>query len=191
MRGAWSARLLPGLEAVRALRGEILHVRREGLDTSGWPLVEVEDEGPYLIPWPGGRLAVGATVEASDLLDPSPTLAGMRWCMDALDRATGSNAGQFQFVECRVGFRPASADGLPLVGAVPNRPDVLVATGHGADGLSWGPFTGQLVTDLVLGDPPSIDLSAFEPGRFSTSRQDRPRPAAAEPAYAHARRLPA
>lgn len=195
--GAWTNDLLPGLDVVRPLRGEILHAVDPALDTSDWPLVEIEGQGPYLIPWPGGRLGVGATVSAGAIGDPRPTVAGLRWCMDALDRATGGQADRFVMAECRVGFRPASRDGLPLIGALPDRPSVLLATGHGADGLSWGPFTGRIIRDLVVGDPPPIGLAAFDPARFAaeTPLPSEPRagggPEADNIAYAHARRLPA
>ena len=190
--GAWSGRLIPELTAVRPLRGEILHVCDEDLDTSDWPLVQVEADGPYLIPWPGGRIAVGATAEPADGTDARPTVPGLRWCIEALDRSTGAQADRFRVVESRLGFRPVSVDGLPAIGTLPGRPGVVIATGHGADGLSWGPFTGQLAAELVLGHPPSIDLSAFDPGRFTRPDPVRRAPADEQaPVYAHARRLPA
>lgn len=165
--GAWTGQLLAGLEAVTASRGEIMHVVQNGLDTTGWPLVEVEGTGPYLIPWEGGRLAVGATVEPAADLDPRPSVAGVRWATDALGRATGDRLAHAKVAECRVGFRPVSADGLPLIGPAPDAERILLATGHGANGLSWGPYTGSLIADLVTGRPPGIDLAPFSPGRFS------------------------
>ena len=195
--GAWTNELLPGLDVVRPLRGEILHAVDPSLDTSDWPLVEIEGQGPYLIPWPRGRLGVGATVSAGAIGDTRPTVSGLRWCMDALDRATGGRADRFVVAECRVGFRPASRDGLPLIGPLPDRPHVLLATGHGADGLSWGPFTGRIIRDLVVGDPPPIGLAAFDPARFSAAggpSSPDPGPGGTDMnddvVYAHARQLP-
>jgi D-amino-acid dehydrogenase len=206
--GAWTNRVLPDGPAVHASRGEITHVAGEDLDTASWPLVEFEGTGPYLVPWAGGRFAVGATVEPTDDFDARPTLRGLRWTLDALDRATGGTAngrsGALKFVECRVGFRPMTADGLPVIGPVSGSPRVLVATGHGANGLSWGPFTGRIVADLVAGRPPSIDLAPFSPVRQTAKGTAVPprvssRPPASEtapagesrPAYAHSRARPA
>ncbi len=65
--------------------------------------------------------------------------------------------------------RPLSADGLPLLGRVPERDDVFVAAGHGPWGVSLGPASARLVADLVLGraaGPPA----AFDPGRFPPAR---------------------
>ena len=58
-------------------------------------------------------------------------------------------------------------DGLPLIGAVPGHPRVLVASGHNMLGVTLGPATGRAVAgSIALGDP-GIDLAPFAPGRFS------------------------
>ncbi|QIM19024.1 FAD-binding oxidoreductase [Leucobacter coleopterorum] len=56
-----------------------------------------------------------------------------------------------------VGARPMTADGMPLLGAIPNRPEVLVAAGHNMHGLSLGPVTGEVLADLVAGREPAVD----------------------------------
>lgn len=65
-----------------------------------------------------------------------------------------------------VGARPMTSDGLPLLGAVPGRPNVFVASGHNMHGLSLGPLTGEILADLVAGRTPTsndkpIDLKPF------------------------------
>jgi len=40
------------------------------------------------------------------------------------------------------GLRPLPADSLPLIGAVPGRPGLLVAPGHGMLGITLAPSTG-------------------------------------------------
>jgi glycine/D-amino acid oxidase-like deaminating enzyme len=44
---------------------------------------------------------------------------------------------------------------------------VLVAAGHGANGLLLGPVTGRLVADVIGGRPPALDLAPFSPARFA------------------------
>jgi D-amino-acid dehydrogenase len=56
------------------------------------------------------------------------------------------------------GPRPLSPDGLPIIGAVPAHPSVLVATGHGMMGMTLPPVTGVLVRDLVEGGEPRAEL---------------------------------
>jgi D-amino-acid dehydrogenase len=168
--GAWTERLLPlGAAApiITAARGEILHLQVDGMDTGGWPLVEVEATGPYLVPWPSGRLAVGTTFERADDFDARATLAGVRQIAEALERATAGRLAGAKLLDCRVGLRPVSADGLPLVGRWPGAERVVLATGHGANGLSWGPYTGKLVAELITGQPSDIDLGLFAADRFA------------------------
>ncbi len=168
--GAWTERLLPlggAAPVVTPVRGEILHLQFDGLDTSGWPLVQVEGSGPYVIPWPSGRLAVGTTFEPADDFDARATLAGIRQISDSLERATAGRLAGAKLLEHRVGLRPLSADGLPLVGAWPAAERVVLATGHGAEGLSWGPYTGKLVAELITGQPSDIDIRPFAADRFS------------------------
>jgi D-amino-acid dehydrogenase len=64
------------------------------------------------------------------------------------------------------GFRPASPDGLPLVGRLRTAPGVVVASGHGMMGVTLAPATGRLVADLLTGSPPVVDPVPLDPNRF-------------------------
>ncbi len=68
--------------------------------------------------------------------------------------------------EMRVGLRPASPDGLPLLGRAPGFEQVFLAAGHGPSGLQLGPYSGAVVADLLRGLPPLLDLTPFAPERF-------------------------
>jgi glycine/D-amino acid oxidase-like deaminating enzyme len=61
--------------------------------------------------------------------------------------------------------RPWSADGLPLVGAVPGRDGLFVCAGHGPWGISTGPASARLVADAMLGRAPAIPAE-LSPARF-------------------------
>jgi D-hydroxyproline dehydrogenase subunit beta len=63
------------------------------------------------------------------------------------------------------GIRPMSPDGRPMVGEV--REGLVVATGHGSQGVILGGGTGLLVASLVLGDEPPFDAVPFAPDRFA------------------------
>lgn len=63
------------------------------------------------------------------------------------------------------GFRPASPDGLPYIGRTNKWSNLVVATGHGMMGLSLGPATGLLVSQLVLDQKTEINIKAFHPSR--------------------------
>jgi glycine oxidase len=69
-------------------------------------------------------------------------------------------------LESWAGLRPATPDGLPLLGALPGRPRHLIATGHYRNGILLAPATAQVLADLATGVTPSLDLTAFSPARF-------------------------
>ncbi|MGH8249037.1 MAG: NAD(P)/FAD-dependent oxidoreductase [Gammaproteobacteria bacterium] len=64
------------------------------------------------------------------------------------------------------GLRPCTPDGLPIIGRVQSFDNVIIATGHGMLGMSLGPVTGRLVSQLVCGERPDIDLTPLRVGRF-------------------------
>lgn len=64
------------------------------------------------------------------------------------------------------GLRPCSPDGLPYIGRASHRDNVVIASGHAMMGLSLGPGTGKLVSELVDGKTLDIDLNPFDPNRF-------------------------
>ena len=64
------------------------------------------------------------------------------------------------------GLRPATPDGLPLIGALPGFDGVFLATGHGMLGVTLGPLTGRLVAGLVAGTAAHPALPRLSPARF-------------------------
>ena len=65
------------------------------------------------------------------------------------------------------GFRPVTPDGLPYLGYADKVENLLIAGGHAMSGLSLGPASGKVIADLANMQKTSIDISAFDPGRFS------------------------
>ena len=66
-------------------------------------------------------------------------------------------------VEAWAGLRPATPDGLPLIGAV--RDGLYLATGHGMLGVTLAPATADLLAPLVLEGRADPALAPFDPGR--------------------------
>ena len=64
------------------------------------------------------------------------------------------------------GFRPSSPDGLPYIGRSAKYNNLVIATGHGMMGLSLGPATGLLVSEIVEGAKTTIGIGSFSPNRF-------------------------
>jgi len=68
-------------------------------------------------------------------------------------------------VKTWAGFRPASPDGLPFIGALPKVGNAFVATGHGMMGVTLGPVTGKLIAQAVTGKPSEVNLNPFKSDR--------------------------
>lgn len=164
--GAWSAAFADDLDCpvpVEPQRGQIAHLSTDAA-TGDWPVVSAH-RGHYLVPWPGGRVAAGATREDGAGFDPRTTAAGVREVLAEATRVA-PGLGDAALAEVRVGLRPASPDGLPVLGAVPGVDGAYLATGHGPTGLTLGPYSGKQVARLVAGREPAVDLAAFSPARF-------------------------
>jgi D-amino-acid dehydrogenase len=65
------------------------------------------------------------------------------------------------------GLRPCSPDGLPYLGRTQRYSNLTLATGHAMMGLSLGPITGKLVSEIISGEKPSFDLSLLNPDRYA------------------------
>lgn len=69
------------------------------------------------------------------------------------------------------GLRPCSPDGLPYIGKLRHYDNLTIATGHSMMGLSLGPVTGKLVSQVIAGEEPAIDLTLLNPDRFYRSQR--------------------
>ncbi|MDB5664870.1 FAD-binding oxidoreductase [Cypionkella sp.] len=65
-----------------------------------------------------------------------------------------------------MGFRPSLPDSLPAIGHARATPRVIYAFGHGHLGLTQSTGTARLVADLLTGQTPALNLTAFSPQRF-------------------------
>lgn len=64
------------------------------------------------------------------------------------------------------GHRPAPADSLPLIGQI-RATGVYAGFGHHHIGLTAGPKTGRLLSQLITGATPNIDMTPYAPSRFA------------------------
>ena len=63
------------------------------------------------------------------------------------------------------GFRPSSPDGLPYIGRSTHRKNLIIATGHGMMGLSLGPATGLLVSQIIAEEKLEMAVDFFAANR--------------------------
>ena len=116
---------------------------------------------PSVAPTPG-IASIGSTHLA---LEPDPAA----WIEPILVRASRFllSISEAPIRGVRACARPLSDDGRPLVGMVPGKRNLFICAGHGPWGISTGPASARLVTDLVLGRAPAIPAE-LDPARFGT-----------------------
>ncbi len=177
--GAWSPMFGAQLGIsipVEPAKGQIIHMQLPAPDGPGatdgaadsgqWPIVSPVLHH-YLVAWPGGRVACGGTYEPDALFDSRPTVAGMEELLSAC-LAIAPGLGPATVVDVRVGLRPVTSDGLPVLGPVPGWDNVHLVTGHGTEGLLLGPHSAALVAPCLLGSPVPEELRQFSMTRFPT-----------------------
>ena len=72
----------------------------------------------------------------------------------------------FKVIRSFAGLRPHTPDNLPILGPINNIKNLIVASGHGGDGIALAPITGRLVSELITEGKTSMDISELSPNRF-------------------------
>jgi glycine oxidase len=164
--GSWAGQIAiaGATEApVKPIRGQLLHLAW----TTAQPLRHVVwGTDCYIVPWSSGRVLVGATVEDVGF-DERATTAGVRDLLDAACTLV-PQLWQASFTEVRVGLRPASPDGLPVVGRSRVVPGLLYAMGHYRNGVLLAPLTAALIKGLVIDSKDESIAESISPARFGT-----------------------
>lgn len=165
--GSWAGQIaIAGVQPapIKPVRGQLLHLAWPTLQPLRHVLWSAEC---YVVPWRNGRILVGATVEDAGF-DERATAAGVRDLLEAACTLV-PHLWQASFAEVRVGLRPASPDGLPVVGRSEIVPGLIYALGHYRNGVLLAPLTAALVKDLALdaGDDPA--LGQLSPKRLGQS----------------------
>ncbi|MBV9545758.1 MAG: glycine oxidase ThiO [Chloroflexi bacterium] len=163
--GAWSAQIA-GVDLnvpVHPQKGQIFALDQTRV---GIRHVLLTAGDPYFVPRCDGRLVIGATREETGW-DASLTAGGIAWL---LNRAMLVVPGlsDCAIAEMWTGFRPLSADGVPLIGGSETE-GLYVLTGHGPSGISPMPGTIALLIALMHGERPPISPGPFDPLRFAVS----------------------
>lgn len=120
-----------------------------------------------LTPMDGNKMRFGGTMEITRTNRP-PRMKRVEGIIRGVQRFFPSfEIPMPKPEEVWYGFRPCSADGLPYIGRTAACKNLVVATGHAMIGLSLGAGTGQLVAEIIQGEPSSMDISSFSPDRYA------------------------
>ena len=162
--GTWASRVrIDGAAAlpVRPVRGQLLHL---AWTAPSPPARVVWGPDCYAVPWADGSLLVGATAEEAGF-DERATVEGVSSLAGAVTALLPA-AARATFTAVRVGLRPATPDGLPIVGAFQAAPRVFCATGHFRNGILLAPLTAALAERAIVDGVADDALTAMRPDRF-------------------------
>jgi glycine oxidase len=161
--GAWSGEVKvegAGNVPARPVKGQMLSVVPPQRATLRHV---VRAPGVYLVPRSDGRILIGATSEEAGF-DKRVDDSRIRRLHDNAVKLL-SQLSQAKMLEAWAGLRPACPDELPILSAT-RVPGYFVATGHLYNGILLAPITARLMSQLVRGVQPELDISSFSLARF-------------------------
>ncbi len=117
----------------------------------------------FMVTPTAGGIRIGGTVEMAGL-DAAPDYRRakvlVKRAREALPELKVEGATEW------MGHRPALPDTVPVMGRSARRSNVWYATGHGHLGLTYGATTARLMTDLIMGAAPPVDMKPYRVDRF-------------------------
>ena len=157
--GAWTGELLSIPVVPR--KGQMLSLRSK---TGEQPLRHVLfGNGIYIVPRQDGRVVIGATSEDVGFTLHN-TSAGIQQLLTESSRLYPP-LQDWIFERSWWGFRPATPDELPILGASPYK-NLMLATGHYRNGILLTPITAVLLAELICDRRVDPLLDAFGYSRF-------------------------
>lgn len=156
--GPWTRVLLARLGidvSIRPVRGQMAL-----LSSPRQSIRAVINEGRrYLVPRPDGRVLVGSTEEDAgfEKRTTAESIAGLLEFAVRLAPVLGDHSIE----QCWAGLRPGTRDGLPYLGQLPGLENVFIAAGHFRGGLHLSPATAVVMSRLMRGEAPGVELAPF------------------------------
>ncbi len=172
--GEGSARLLGPAAAAAMGRGVKGQAALVDPGPGGAPPEMLYCDGLYVVPQPGGMVAIGSTSE-TDWRDPQSVDAGLYALIERAGRVCPGLTGA-RVIERWAGVRPRGALPEPVAGPAPGMPGVLIAGGGYRTGFTFAPQVGRFVAALIDGDRP-IPTGGVAPERHVAAvdgRRSRP-----------------
>ncbi|QQP70457.1 FAD-binding oxidoreductase [Carnobacterium sp. CS13] len=164
--GAWLPEILQPLGFsvdIRPQKGQLIHLEVEE-ETQDWPVVMPDGEKD-IIPFPNGRIVVGATHENDEGYDLVPSEEKLAVMLNEAAELAPSLA-KATIKEARVGTRAFTSDFAPFFGEVPESPGLYVASGLGSSGLTSGPIIARMLTQLIMDKPTDLPVFDYPVARY-------------------------
>ena len=162
--GSWSPGLVRGLRLnlpVQPAKGYSVTFRREGPPLK-YPLIL--GEARVGVNPMGSMMRLAGTLEMAGL-DLSISERRVRAIVRGAARYL-EGGDSFATENAWAGLRPVTPDGVPAIGRVDSYRNLIIATGHATLGMTLGPITGKLVSEIACDQLPSVDMAPVSPARF-------------------------
>jgi len=160
--GAARMELIPA--AFRYLRDFLPLIR------NNWRIIDLAAGRSFFGPLGSGRWGEGPSpMEKVRILDPMPDHA----LLDDALRSAGELFPQLQGLKPAkrwAGMMDVMPDEVPVIDALPGCPGMILATGCSGHGFGLGPGVGYLASQLLRGEAPIVDASAFRYARFPSTQ---------------------
>lgn len=117
----------------------------------------------FMVTPTAGGIRVGGTVEMAGLDAPPDyrrSKITVKRAREALPNLCCEDFSEW------MGHRPAFPDTVPVMSASAKVPGVFYATGHGHLGVTYAATNARLMSDLITGAPPPIDMRPYRIDRF-------------------------
>src|SRR5438093_8955684 len=139
------------------------------LDAKTYATVGVRALGGALLnPHPDGSVLVGSSREPAVTPEPADPEVPRHQVAEAIELVPALADAAVR--SAWWGVRPMSPDDRPMIGMVSD--GLVVATGHGSEGVLLAGGTANLVAAIAQGEPAPFDQTAFDPARFDPPRFD-------------------
>lgn len=129
---------------------------------------------PEVYPRPDGEVYLCGLSEDMALPEPPAQVQSHPEASAFLQRLAGtlsSSLAGAPLQRAQACYRPVTADGIPLLGQVPEVSGAYIATGHSCWGILNAPASGLGMAELIVdGHATSVDLTPFDPQRALTRR---------------------
>ncbi|MCL7930350.1 NAD(P)/FAD-dependent oxidoreductase [Halomonas llamarensis] len=162
--GPWSGRWLKPLGyhfPTFVKRGYHMHYGSQGKAHLNHWIMDA-DVGYLLAPMRDGiRLTTGAELEDLE----APAHVAQLACAEKAARDLFPLGERRDKVPWK-GARPCLPDMKPVISPAPKHKGLWLAFGHGHQGFTLGPATGQLLADMMEEQPTAIDVAPFKANRF-------------------------
>jgi glycine oxidase len=162
--GAWTGELVQHLFAAAAtkqpkitpVKGQMLLFQAQ---PETLPFIVLEDDH-YLIPRRDGKILAGSSVEYAGFDKATTEQTKNKLKNFAIELLPSLK--DFFLIAHWSGLRPGSEHGIPYIDNHPEIENLSINAGHFRNGLTMAPASAQLMADLILKRPPSVDPKPYQ-----------------------------